>query len=1262
VTPHQSWIRSFARVLVFALVMPFPTGHAAAPAPSAARPQSRPSRAVRPAIGTRLPLRFERALDDASGRQFVARGAGYVVGVTDRGATLLLHASGSKVAAVDMRLVGSRDAASVTARKPLAGVTNHLTGSDARRWHVGVAGHAEVEYRDVYPGVSVVYYGNEGQLEYDFVVAPGAMHSPIALAFDGAKTLHIDSAGQLVIATDSADLIQKTPVLYQEIDGARHRVEGGYTVRDNGTVGFTIGKYDPNYALVIDPVLSYSTYLGGSGQERADGVAIDAAGNIVVVGETYSADFPTVAAAQGAAGFGDVFVAKLTPSGDALVYATYLAGHARDFATGVDVDAAGNAYVVGATFSFDFPTVNAVQSAHHGGSDSFVAKLDPSGALVYCTLLGGESEDYGYGIAVDAQGRAHIAGSTFSTSFPTVNPTQAALGGNPAYRTLDGGETWSGVRTGLNTIAVWSFAFDPVQPSTIYAGTQAEGVFRSDDSGTTWTRTSVGVPFSPVYALAAAGDSTTLYAGTPGGVFRSHDRGETWTLLDIPLPITSLVLAADETLYAGSAYYATPGVLKSRDGGDTWLDTDATGDVQALAVSGTTVYASTGEGVFRTANGQDWIRAAGLPPSTFVRAVDPVVPSIAYAGGVSGLFKTTSGGADWMKDPFLEGVAISAVAVAPSDPATIVVGSSWGGMALSHDGGSSWQISGPPELIPNTFAIHPQLATTVYTGGQRTRDAFAATLSAGGGSLEFSTYLGGSKADEATGIAIDADGNTYIAGNTQSQDFPVLHPVQPGFGGTSDVFVVKISATGVLTYATYLGGSGSEYHARIGVDADGQAHVAGVTWSMSDFPVRNAYQPAAGGGFADVFVSVLNDAGDGFVYSTYLGGSDKETDGSQSLGPVLAVTPSGDTYVTGTTQSADFPTTADAIQATRAGVNDGFVARLDPSGQLKYSTFIGGSGEDNPRGVAVDAGGAVVVAGYTSSADWPLVSALQPALAGPDDGFIARIAEDAIPSDTIAPETTIATSGSQGSSGWYRSAVDVTLSAADNPDGAGVQTIEYALGAGAFHPYSGPFTLTANDVVTVTARALDMAGNVESPAKSTTVRIDTASPRVTASSPEARDYLHSEAVTLAVSATDALSGVAPGSVHLTLDGTDRAIGEAISPFGLSLGAHTMVASASDAAGNTSQSTVTFRVIATFDSLRAAVNGLADNRLIEDAGRKTLLIKLADAQQTLQRGNVGAARDKLQEVIEYCKDQRGKKLTAEAADLLVADTRYVLGGI
>ncbi len=1237
------------------MLVPLPAIHAATSTRregAAVKPPAGP----RPTTRTRLPLRFERAPGDPSGNRFVARGAGYVVGVTGREATVGLKASGSKGAAVTMRLVGSQQASAATARKPLPGVTNHLLGNKPGQWQLGVRGHAEVEYRDVYPGVAIVYYGNEGQLEYDFVVAPGASHAPIALAFDGAKGVRIDGDGQLVIATHAGDLIQKTPVIYQEIGAERRVVEGGYVIGDGGTIGFKVGKYDPEHPLVIDPVLSYSTYLGGSAQERANGVVVDAEGNIVIVGETYSSDFPTVSAIQGQAGLGDVFIAKLTPSGDSLVYATYFGGGSSDVATGVDVDAAGNAFVVGFTWSWDFPTLNAVQSTLRGQSDSFVAKLDPAGVLVYSTLVGGLLEDNANGIAVDAQGRAHIVGSTISGNFPTVNPTQPMLGGNPASRTLDGGQTWTGMKNGLSTTGVLSFAFDPAQPSTMYAGTRFEGVYRSEDGGTTWTATSESGPPPSVYALAVSGSSSgTLYAATDYGVYRSADRGETWTDLGLPLRVTSMVLAADGTLYAGTSFSVSPGVLKSTDGGDTWVETGVSGDVQALAVSGSTVYATTGQSVFRSRNGQDWIPVSGTDAISHarVRAVDPVDPFVAYACGVNGLFKTTTGGTEWF--PVFQGLQTAAVAIAPSDPLTIYLTTWFGDVGVSNDGGSTWRPTGTLPSLSETLSIHPQQSNTLFVGGELSWDAFVTVISADGQAIEFSTYLGGSSVEEGTGIAVDATGNTFVTGNTQSDDLPIANPIQATRGGLSDVFVAKLSATGALNYVTYLGGSGSEYHARIGVDAAGHAHVSGLTWSMFNFPVANAYQSTAGGGFSDVFVSVLNAAGNGFVYSTYLGGSDMENDSTQSLGPVLTVTPSGETYIAGTTKSADFPTTADALQSARAGVNDGFVARFDAAGQLRFSTFLGGTGEDNPRAITADAEG-VVVTGYTSSSDWPTVSPLQPALAGTDDAFIARILDRA--ADTIAPETSVAISGTAGLGGWYRSPVQVTLSAADNPGGSGVSTIEFGLDAGAVQPYSAPFTIASNGVTVVTARATDNAGNIENPAKSISVHIDAAPPVVALTSLQARDYLHSDIVTLAVSTSDVASGVAPGSAVVSLDGGYRTVGEAINLRNLSLGTHTVSASASDVAGNPAQQTMAFRIIATIGSVSALVNVFADEGLMEDGARRTLLDKLAEAQRALDRGCAGEAREDLGNVIEYLTEKRGKKVAAEAADTLLTDTRYV----
>ncbi len=394
----------------------------------------------------RLPLRFEANRGQVDPRvEFVSRGAGYSLFLTPTEAVLsLARGKGGGAAAsasdragggadasavVRMRLLGANPSPAVEGIDRLPGVTNYL---NSRRWSTGVPGFARVRYSEVYPGVDLVYYGNQRKLEYDFVVAPNIDPRAIALKFGGAGELRVDRRGDLVIDTRGGELRQKRPVVYQRVAGGRRAVPARYVLNGDRRVGFEVGSYDRSKPLVIDPVLSYATFLGGAGSETPNGIAVDADGNAYVTGSTGSTDFPTATALQGTKGAGagtDAFVTKLNPAGSALIYSTYLGGGGADVGRGVAVDA-GGAYVAGSTASTDFPTANAVQATKGAGAttDAFVSKLNADGsALVYSTYLGGGLADIAFGVAVDS-GSAYVAGSTASTNFPTASPVQAAKG------------------------------------------------------------------------------------------------------------------------------------------------------------------------------------------------------------------------------------------------------------------------------------------------------------------------------------------------------------------------------------------------------------------------------------------------------------------------------------------------------------------------------------------------------------------------------------------------------------------------------------------------------------------------------------------------------------------------------------------------------------------------------------------------------------------------------------------------------------------
>jgi hypothetical protein len=371
----------------------------------------------------RLPLLFEANRGQTHDEvRFLSRGPGYSLYLTAGEAVLALPGP----VALRMSLAGASAEAHVSGLEELAGKANYFIGRDPAKWRTNVPTYAKVEYRGVYPGIDLVYYGNQRQLEYDFIVAPGADPQRIVLDFKGVEKLEIDAQGDLVMHAAGGALRQHKPVIYQAIDGVRRQVAGGYVIKDAHQVAFQVAAYDQARPLVIDPVLSYSTYLGGAGIEEPWTIAVDATGNAYVTGSTNSINFPTTAGALDTSlgGSSDVFVTKLNATGTALVYSTYLGGSATEGgAIGVAVDSAGNAYVTGGTLSADFPTTpGALQTTAPGGGDAFVTKLNAAGsALVYSTYLGGTGHEGGFfRIAVDTLGNAYVAGHTDSTDFPTT--------------------------------------------------------------------------------------------------------------------------------------------------------------------------------------------------------------------------------------------------------------------------------------------------------------------------------------------------------------------------------------------------------------------------------------------------------------------------------------------------------------------------------------------------------------------------------------------------------------------------------------------------------------------------------------------------------------------------------------------------------------------------------------------------------------------------------------------------------------------------
>ena len=413
-----------------------------------------------------LPLTFEANQGQSDSQvKFLSRGSGYTLFLTPTEAVLALRnspppetkpgtigalprldADANQQDTLRIRLLGSNPEPRLMGLDELPGKSNYFIGKRPERWRTSIPSiprYGRIRYEEVYTGIDLVYYGSQGRLEYDFIVAPGSDPRDVRLVIYGAEQLDLDDKGNLLLGTRGGRIVQHAPFIYQETEGVKKAISGGYVLHPlpegerpsagKYLVGFSVGKYDASIPLVIDPVLEYSTYLGGSGEDGGLGIAVDSGCNSYIIGATGSTNFPMASPFQPAyaGGLTDVFVAKLNSTGSALAYATYLGGSGEDEGSGIAVGPDGSAYITGFTRSLDFPTANPRQASHAGGnSDVFVAKLNPAGSVLeYSTYLGGSSQDEDPDIAVDSDGNAYITGFTRSLDFPTANPFQANYAG-----------------------------------------------------------------------------------------------------------------------------------------------------------------------------------------------------------------------------------------------------------------------------------------------------------------------------------------------------------------------------------------------------------------------------------------------------------------------------------------------------------------------------------------------------------------------------------------------------------------------------------------------------------------------------------------------------------------------------------------------------------------------------------------------------------------------------------------------------------------
>jgi uncharacterized protein (TIGR03437 family) len=715
----------------------------------------------------KLPLSFEANAGQADPRvKYLSRGSGYGLYLTAEEAVLALRKGGCagrsaagagepasfirrgeagcerEADVVRMRLAGASGMAAAPAgEERLPGTANYFIGSDPAKWHTGVPTYAKVRYHGVYPGVDLVYYGNQRQLEYDFVVAPGGDPKAIRLQFAGAKGLRLGADGDLVVTAAGGAMIFHKPVVYQLVDGQRKPVEGNFAMLAKHTVGFRLGSYDRVKPLVIDPVLVYSTYLGGSGSANTPGdsaaaIAVDAAGNAYVAGGTTSADFPVTQGAlqttyQDCPGCEAAFVTKLNPSGTALVYSTYLGGSSSGAfayanAYALAVDGSANAYVAGVAYT-GFPvTPGAFQTTNGSfpnGANAFVTKLNPTGsALVYSTYLGGGTSylgpDSARALAVDNAGNAYVAGVSNSSNFPVTGgafqtKNNASLASNAFVSKLNPAGSALVYSTYLGGSGRILFSFGPQQ----WEGDGATGL-SVDSAGSAYV---TGYAYSADFPVTAGAFQTTnraLVPYGPGGVAASYNRTNAF--------VTKLNPAGTALIY--STY---------------------------LGGSGGTYYGDSANGLAVDGSGNAYIiggaYSADFPvtPGAFQTGINSTAGSNAFltrlnAAGNALVYSTYLGGSG----------SDTANALAVESSGNVYIA----GVASSTD-------------FPVTQGAFQLGNDSAHAG-----NAFLAEFNPGG-ALAYSTYLGGSGnpfyGDKASGVAVDGSGNPYIAGSASSTDFPV---------------------------------------------------------------------------------------------------------------------------------------------------------------------------------------------------------------------------------------------------------------------------------------------------------------------------------------------------------------------------------------------------------------------------------------------------------------------------------------------------------
>ncbi|HEX4007052.1 MAG TPA: choice-of-anchor D domain-containing protein [Acidobacteriaceae bacterium] len=706
-----------------------------------------------------LPLAFEANQGQADPAvRFLARGAGYGIYLTEREAVLTmrpslrrhspsegaLRADRTPPEVVRMKLAGASTAAQPDGLNKLPGVANYFIGNDPSKWRTGVPTYAKVRYAGVYPGVDLVYYGDQQHLEYDFVVEPGKSASAVRLSFEGAKSVKLDADGNLVLKSKRGEMVFQQPIAYQVEGGVRREVESRFRLFGGKSAGFRLGSYDHAAPLIIDPVLVYATLLGGNGLggdregDAANAVATDAQGNAYVTGFTDSSDFPVSSPYDGTynSEFEMAFVSKINADGSAFVYSTFLGGTWDDVGQSIAADTSGNAYIAGGTRSSDFPLVNPIQNGsfinQFGQWHGFVTKIAPSGeSLVYSTYLGGTGEDYAFAIAVDPSRNVYIAGYTSSQDFPTVNPLQAK---NKATTT--------------NPLTGFVSKINPGGTAFVYS-------------------TYLGGSYSDVVYGIAADKAGNAYA--------------TGQALSSNFPVYNAL----QSKFVGTAgYSAAPFLSKIKGDGSSFVySTYVGGGGEAPTGAGDAAYAVAADSIGDAYIVGEVYSTLDLP---LVHALQTTLGPLGYGAFLT---KVNPEGSAFDYSTF----------IGDTNGADGVATDRYGNAYVTGYQYCPWDLPAPVNPVATCVAKGPS------GNGSVILEAFIYRVAADGSAITFASPYGGGY-EQGYGIAVDPSGNVYVAGQVdRASAFPTVNALENHAEGTAEGFLLKIDMavpTATLTPGT----------------------------------------------------------------------------------------------------------------------------------------------------------------------------------------------------------------------------------------------------------------------------------------------------------------------------------------------------------------------------------------------------------------------------------------------------------------------------